>query len=312
MGICENVQRLCKKKGLPVSHLEKELSLANGSIRRWNESSPSADKLQKVAEYFNVSTDYLLGYNVHEFFKKIVNEFKYLVNEILQKEKLSIIVLSSNLGIDSIYLKKSLEDNSELNYNEFKLMIENILDNAKGENSNEITNNYFFDFTDLHEKMFKYEYNRPWDELSESFLDVTLSNKAIDDIIPVNSHKEFPLKNLAPKEERDIAHDPENKQLITEEKQLIENFRKSSNKNKEVTDRIKPLILDQFTGTGEIPINNLVEYLKSHLSPEDQETLELAQRIKKLPKDKRDIVDTVVDVSEKQTAATTEVKIFPA
>lgn len=59
MGICENIQYLCKKKGLPISHLEKELALANGSIRRWNDSSPSADKLQKVAEYFKVSTDRL-------------------------------------------------------------------------------------------------------------------------------------------------------------------------------------------------------------------------------------------------------------
>jgi len=60
VGICENVQFLCKKNNLPTSHLEKELALANGSIRRWNESSPSIDKVQKVADYFKVSTDYLL------------------------------------------------------------------------------------------------------------------------------------------------------------------------------------------------------------------------------------------------------------
>lgn len=64
MGICENVQSLCKKNKLPVSHLEKELSLANGSIRRWNDSSPSIDKLQKVADYFKVSIDYLI-YGFH-------------------------------------------------------------------------------------------------------------------------------------------------------------------------------------------------------------------------------------------------------
>ena len=61
MGICENIQFLSKLRGLPISHLEKELSFANGSIRRWNESSPSIDKVQKVADYLNVSTDYLLG-----------------------------------------------------------------------------------------------------------------------------------------------------------------------------------------------------------------------------------------------------------
>lgn len=64
MGICENIQRLCKKNKLPISHIEKELSLSNGSIRRWNESSPSTEKLQKVAEFFKVSTDYLI-YGFH-------------------------------------------------------------------------------------------------------------------------------------------------------------------------------------------------------------------------------------------------------
>ena len=60
MGICENIQFLSKRAGLPISHLEKELSFANGSIRRWNESSPSIDKVQKVADYLKVSTEYLL------------------------------------------------------------------------------------------------------------------------------------------------------------------------------------------------------------------------------------------------------------
>jgi len=64
MGICENIQFLSKHKGLPISHLEKELSFANGSIRRWNESSPSIDKVQKVADYFEVSIDFLnLGFD---------------------------------------------------------------------------------------------------------------------------------------------------------------------------------------------------------------------------------------------------------
>ncbi len=61
MEICETISRLCKEKGISISRLEKELSFANGSIRRWNESSPSVDKLEKVADYFNVTTDYLLG-----------------------------------------------------------------------------------------------------------------------------------------------------------------------------------------------------------------------------------------------------------
>jgi SOS-response transcriptional repressor LexA/transcriptional regulator with XRE-family HTH domain len=59
MGLYENIQSLCKRDDLPISHLEKELSLGNGSIRRWNESPPSTEKLRKVANFFGVSMDFL-------------------------------------------------------------------------------------------------------------------------------------------------------------------------------------------------------------------------------------------------------------
>lgn len=41
--------------------MERKLDFANSSIRRWDDRKPSIDKLQKVADYFDVSTDYLLG-----------------------------------------------------------------------------------------------------------------------------------------------------------------------------------------------------------------------------------------------------------
>lgn len=61
MEISERVKKLAKNKGLTISKLEKELAFGNGTIRNWDKNSPSIDKIQKVADYFNVSTDYLLG-----------------------------------------------------------------------------------------------------------------------------------------------------------------------------------------------------------------------------------------------------------
>ena len=46
--------------GKPLAHLEKELGFSNGSVAKWERTSPSIDKVKKVADYFNVSTDYLL------------------------------------------------------------------------------------------------------------------------------------------------------------------------------------------------------------------------------------------------------------
>lgn len=48
-------------KKMSFAELERKLGFANSSIRKWDERTPGIDKIQKVADYFDVSTDYLLG-----------------------------------------------------------------------------------------------------------------------------------------------------------------------------------------------------------------------------------------------------------
>ena len=55
------IKSLCNKKGITVSALGVELGLGKNSITRWDENKPSVDRVQKVADYFGVSVDYLLG-----------------------------------------------------------------------------------------------------------------------------------------------------------------------------------------------------------------------------------------------------------
>lgn len=56
------IKELCEKKGIPVSKLELDLNFSNGSVKKWDRAcSPSADKVLKIANYFGVSVDYLLG-----------------------------------------------------------------------------------------------------------------------------------------------------------------------------------------------------------------------------------------------------------
>ena len=55
--------RLCeliKKNGLSQRKVEQDLGLSSASISKWKKYMPNADKVQKIAEYFNVSTEYLL------------------------------------------------------------------------------------------------------------------------------------------------------------------------------------------------------------------------------------------------------------
>ncbi|WP_314692116.1 helix-turn-helix transcriptional regulator [uncultured Abiotrophia sp.] len=72
------VRELITRKHMTIAQLERILDFSGGSIARWDKSRPSVDKLQKVADYFEVSTDYLLGRTDEPYYK------------LTEKEKLDI------------------------------------------------------------------------------------------------------------------------------------------------------------------------------------------------------------------------------
>lgn len=61
MTLVEKIKALCKSKKISIAELERKLDFSQGSIRKWDKQPPGSLKLQKVADYFDVSTDYLLG-----------------------------------------------------------------------------------------------------------------------------------------------------------------------------------------------------------------------------------------------------------
>lgn len=61
MDIVEKIKILCNEKVMTIAELERNLGLGAGTVSRWNVRVPGVDKVQKVADYFSVSTDYLLG-----------------------------------------------------------------------------------------------------------------------------------------------------------------------------------------------------------------------------------------------------------
>lgn len=58
------IQQLCKAANTTISAVEVACNLSNASIRRWDKSSPSVDKVLAVANYFGVSIEYLLGVEI--------------------------------------------------------------------------------------------------------------------------------------------------------------------------------------------------------------------------------------------------------
>ena len=57
----DNYERLCKSLGKTPSGIAKELNISAGTVSAWRKgSTPTGQMLQKIANYFDVSTDYLM------------------------------------------------------------------------------------------------------------------------------------------------------------------------------------------------------------------------------------------------------------
>lgn len=57
----ELVKELAQKQGLSLNDLEDRVGFSRNSLYSWKKSAPKPEKLNVIADYFNVSTDYLLG-----------------------------------------------------------------------------------------------------------------------------------------------------------------------------------------------------------------------------------------------------------
>ena len=61
MDLLKKIRVLAAEKGVSVSKVERECGFSKNSIIKWDKNMPSADKIFRVAQYFGVSADYLLG-----------------------------------------------------------------------------------------------------------------------------------------------------------------------------------------------------------------------------------------------------------
>lgn len=60
MTVFERIENLRKSRKISQGKLEKELGFSNGSISKWKTSMPTPERLQKIADYFGVTIDFLM------------------------------------------------------------------------------------------------------------------------------------------------------------------------------------------------------------------------------------------------------------
>ncbi len=119
----ERFYSLCLRNGKRPNPVGKEIGLSSGIISKWkNGGIPNGETLMKLARYFNVSTDYLLGlssyiqingelvemeYTDLELKKQIDENAKKLNNKGLKK--------LSDYSADLVAANRYLKDEDEWN-----------------------------------------------------------------------------------------------------------------------------------------------------------------------------------------------------
>lgn len=61
MSLVNRIKMLCARQHISLHRLEMTIGFSKSSISKWDSNAPSVEKVLRVAEYFDVSVDFLLG-----------------------------------------------------------------------------------------------------------------------------------------------------------------------------------------------------------------------------------------------------------
>lgn len=80
----QRIRDLRKKRGLSQTELANIVHVSQQTITAWenNKADPSSSAIAALADYFDVTTDYLLGRSVQTVKEDIHNEFDLLLDDI--------------------------------------------------------------------------------------------------------------------------------------------------------------------------------------------------------------------------------------
>ena len=99
----DRLEHLCKKNNITMAKALLDCGLSTDAASNWRKrgTTPSGDVLVKIAEYFNVTVDYLLEHNTSngqvagELDELFINEIADLTDEELEDVKKYIEFLKS-------------------------------------------------------------------------------------------------------------------------------------------------------------------------------------------------------------------------
>lgn len=93
MNSVERVKTICKDRKIPISKLERDLGYSNGYIGQLRKGTFPNDRLKEIAEYLEVSIDYLMTGEEKEGGETyyINEETREIAQEIFEKKELRML-----------------------------------------------------------------------------------------------------------------------------------------------------------------------------------------------------------------------------
>lgn len=86
MDIYDRIKLLCKQRGETVQDAEQNMGFARGHFYKWKKSHPTTENIKKVADYFDVSVDYLASGNNDRFSNQNIElDIELLTNKDLRE-----------------------------------------------------------------------------------------------------------------------------------------------------------------------------------------------------------------------------------
>jgi len=112
MTLSEKIMNLRKKNGWSQEELAERLDISRQSVSKWEsgESIPTLEKIIKISEIFDVSTDYLLKDDFKEE-KFDRSESSIYMNKIEENSYINNRNISSDIAIDRTIIEEKVNDN---------------------------------------------------------------------------------------------------------------------------------------------------------------------------------------------------------
>ena len=113
MELFYKVKNLCKEYNISVFELENHIGISRGVLYTWKKSAPSIDKVHRVAEYFDISIDYLMDHRIQgDSILHVTNSY----DKTLVKKYLELSNSENKKSVEQLVESYRVEEMNHLKY----------------------------------------------------------------------------------------------------------------------------------------------------------------------------------------------------